>query len=67
MTIPADDVIGMAIIDETEVGQDHATEGNIIEGDLDLEIETITDSAIEDRAGMTIIEDFRQPFRHALK
>ena len=49
MAIPVDDA--EIIIDATGVEVDHVSEDNITEGDLDLEIETITDIVIEDKAG----------------
>ena len=64
MTMPAADVTEKDIIEETEVGQDRVKGDNTIEEDLDPEIETITDIAIEDRAGMMIIEDFHQEVFH---
>ena len=64
MTMPAADVTEKDTIEETEVGQDRVKGGNTIEEDLDPEIEMITDIAIEDRAGMMIIEDFHQEVFH---
>jgi len=64
MTMPAADVTEKDNIEETEAGQDRVTGGNNIEEDLDPEIETITDIAIEDRAGMMTIEDFHQEVFH---
>ena len=55
MAIPVDDA--EIIIDATGVEVDHVSEDNITEGDLDLEIETITDIVKEDKAGtMMIVE-----------
>lgn len=55
MAIPVDDA--EIIIDATGVEVDHVSEDNITEGDLDLEIEMITDIVKEDKAGtMMIVE-----------